>query len=253
MPSCFRGEKEATTYLVMFPKSINIHTKECFDIKELSVKGHEQWTHMCYNNIRTYLLNDCLFTVTPVITLFISGLKSRVLILSFLSLKMMVKSGLEFILKLTEPLQSCCCPVQKFLPRMAELTWQLSRYLWRGSVNFKINSRPIFTVIFKPKNDDFMTRDFSPLIEWVLTGVALITSDFYTSIQDLVGYYLVVHQCYPHLHKLEGEVVLQRFVCNWEKKYKSLIKCENFNYFNEGFLMENKIFVSIHIWRQIIR
>ena len=91
--------------------------------------------------------------------------------LPFLSLKMMVKSGLEFILKLTEPLQSCCCPVQKYLPRLAELAWQLSRYLWRGSVNFKINSRPLFTIIFKLKNDNFMTRDFSPLIEWVLTGV----------------------------------------------------------------------------------
>ena len=32
-------------------------------------------------------------------------------------LKMMLKSGLEFfILKFTEPLQSCCCPVQKNLP-----------------------------------------------------------------------------------------------------------------------------------------
>ena len=92
--------------------------------------------------------------------------------LPFLSLKMMVKSGLEFILKLTEPLQSCCCPVQKYLPRLAELAWQLSRYLWRGSVNFKINSRPLFTIIFKLKNDNFMTRDFSPLIEWVLTGVS---------------------------------------------------------------------------------
>ena len=46
---------------------------------------------------------------TPARTLFISGLKSRVMKLPFLSLKMMVKSGLEFILKLTEPLQSCCC------------------------------------------------------------------------------------------------------------------------------------------------
>ena len=108
---------------------------------------------------------------TPARTLFISGLKSRVMKLPFLSIKMMVKSGLEFILKLTEPLQSCCCPVQKYLPRLAELAWQLSRYLWRGSVNFKINSRPLFTIIFKLKNDNFMTRDFSPLIEWVLTGV----------------------------------------------------------------------------------
>ena len=42
---------------------------------------------------------------TPVRTLSISGLKSRVLILSFLNLKMIGKSGLEFILKFTEPLQ----------------------------------------------------------------------------------------------------------------------------------------------------
>ena len=42
---------------------------------------------------------------TPVRTHSISGLKSRVMKLSFLSLKMMVKSDLEFILKLTEPLQ----------------------------------------------------------------------------------------------------------------------------------------------------
>ena len=84
----------------------------------------------------------------------------------------MVKSGLELILKLTEPLQSCCCPVQKYLPRMAALAWQLSRYLWRGSMNFKINSRPLFTTIFKLKNDNFKTRDFSPLIERVLAGVS---------------------------------------------------------------------------------
>ena len=86
----------------------------------------------------------------------------------------MVKRGLEFTLKLTEPLQSCCCPVQKYLPRMAELAWQLSRYLWRGSVNFKIISRPLFTVIFKFKNDNFKTRDFSPLIERVLAGLKTV-------------------------------------------------------------------------------
>ena len=40
---------------------------------------------------------------TPARTHFISGLKSRVLKLIFFSLKMMVKSGLEFDLKLTEP------------------------------------------------------------------------------------------------------------------------------------------------------
>ena len=38
-------------------------------------------------------------------------------------------------------------------------------------MNFKINSRPLFTVIFKLKNDIFKTRDFSLLIERVLAGV----------------------------------------------------------------------------------
>ena len=85
----------------------------------------------------------------------------------------MVKSGLEFILKLTEPLQSCCCPVQKNLPSRAELAWQVSRYLWRGLVNFKMNSRPLFTIIFNLQNVNFKTRDFSPLIEWVLDGVSI--------------------------------------------------------------------------------
>ena len=43
----------------------------------------------------------------------------------------MVKSGLEFfILKFTEPFQSCWCPVRKKLPRKAELAWKVSRYLW---------------------------------------------------------------------------------------------------------------------------
>ena len=119
------------------------------------------------------LLQLCDIQFTPARTLFISGLKSRVMKLPFLSSKMMVKSGLEFILKLTEPLQSCCCPVQKYQPRMAELAWQFRRYLWRGSVNFRINSRPLFTIIFKLKNDNFKTRDFSPLIERVLAGVYL--------------------------------------------------------------------------------
>jgi hypothetical protein len=44
-------------------------------------------------------------------------------------LKMMVKSGLEKnIFKFYEPLQSycCSCPVQKNLPRKAELAWRLA-------------------------------------------------------------------------------------------------------------------------------
>ena len=38
-------------------------------------------------------------------------------------------------------------------------------------MNFKINSKPLFTIIFKLKNDNLKTRDFSPLIERVLAGV----------------------------------------------------------------------------------
>ena len=40
-------------------------------------------------------------------------------------------------------------------------------------MNFKINSRPLFTVIFKLKNDNFKTPDFSPLIRRVIAGVNL--------------------------------------------------------------------------------
>ena len=38
-------------------------------------------------------------------------------------------------------------------------------------MNFKINSRSLFTIIFKLKNHNLKTRDFSPLIERVLAGV----------------------------------------------------------------------------------
>ena len=62
----------------------------------------------------------------------------------------MMISGLEcFILKFAKPLQSCYCPVQTNLPRKAELAWQVS-----------------------PNNGNFKTRDFSPLTERVLAGVA---------------------------------------------------------------------------------
>ena len=36
------------------------------------------------------------------------------------------------------PLQSWCYPVQKNLPWKIELAWQFTRYLWRGTWNFKI-------------------------------------------------------------------------------------------------------------------
>ena len=66
-------------------------------------------------------------------------------------LKMMVKSGLEkFILKFHVPFQSCCCPVQKKLPRKAELAWLVISEGARGISKYFF-SRPLFTIIFKPK------------------------------------------------------------------------------------------------------
>ena len=108
---------------------------------------------------------------TPARTHSINGLKSRVLKLTFLALKMMVKSGLEFILKFTEPLQRYLLSCQADLALMGRFFGTGQQQLWRGSVNFKINSRPLFTIIFKVKNVNFMTPDFIPLIEWVLAGV----------------------------------------------------------------------------------
>ena len=54
---------------------------------------------------KRHIMCSSNFYVSDVKTLSISGLKSRVLKLLILSLKMMVKSGLEFILKFTQPLQ----------------------------------------------------------------------------------------------------------------------------------------------------
>ena len=85
---------------------------------------------------------------------------------------MMVKSGLDFFFfKFTEPLQSCCCPVQKNLPRMAELTWQVSL---KGLGEFQ-NKKFLTTFHhhFYVKNGNFKTQNFSPLIERVLAGVRL--------------------------------------------------------------------------------
>ena len=80
-------------------------------------------------------------------------------------LKMMMKSGLEkIILKFHDGLQSCCCPVQKNLPRKAELAWQVSRYLWRPPWNFKIIfSRPLFIIILSQKWCQISVRIFCVL------------------------------------------------------------------------------------------
>ena len=40
-------------------------------------------------------------------------------------------------------------------------------------MDFKKTSRPFFIIIFKLKNGNFKTRDFSPLIERVLAGVSV--------------------------------------------------------------------------------
>ena len=133
----------------------------------------------------------------------------------------MVKSGLEFILKLTEPLQSCCCPVQKYLPRMAELAWQLSRYLWRGSVNFKINSRPLFTIIFKVKNDNFKTRDFSPLIERVLTGVSIL--------KMLIGFAHIFCTKIEDLRKVSNFAVTRVVSVKWKTYFRVRNRCSPLN------------------------
>ena len=103
----------------------------------------------------------------------ISGLKSRVLKLTFFALKMMVESGLEFILKFTEPLQRYLLTCQANSALLGRVFCTGQQQLWRGSVNFKINSRPLFTIIFKLKNVNFKTREFSPHIEWVLAGVMI--------------------------------------------------------------------------------
>ena len=118
-----------------------------------------------------YKIQNIFLSYTPARTLSISGLKSRVLKLSFLSLQMMVKSGLEFILKLTKPLQRYLLSSQATSANLGRYFCTGQQQLWRGSVNFKINSRPFFTIIFKLKYGNFMTRDFSPLIKRVLAGV----------------------------------------------------------------------------------
>ena len=89
-------------------------------------------------------------------------------------LKMMVKSGIRrsfLIWNHTCPFRVATAQCKKNLRREAELARQVSRYLWRGSVDFKKKPRPFFIIIFKLENGNFKTRDFSPLIERVLAGV----------------------------------------------------------------------------------
>ena len=81
------------------------------------------------------MIND----TTPARTHSISGLKSQVLKLTFLALKMMVKSGLEFILKFTEPLHG-------------QIFWHWAAATLKGLGEFQNkNSRPLFTIILSQK------------------------------------------------------------------------------------------------------
>ena len=99
----------------------------------------------------------------------------------FLSLEMMAKSGLELILKFTKPLQRYLLSCHANSAYLGRYFCTGQQQLWRGSVNFKINSRPLSTIIFKLKNGNFMTRDFSPLIKRVLVGVMYMSRLVYVN------------------------------------------------------------------------
>ena len=70
--------------------------------------------------------------------------------INIFDLKMMVKSGLEFLfLNSLSPFRVAADQCKKICPE--RLNWP-GRYLRRGSVNFKIkNSRPLFTIILSKK------------------------------------------------------------------------------------------------------
>ena len=72
-------------------------------------------------------------------------------------------------------------------------------------MNFKINSRPLFTIIFKHKNDNFQTRDFSPLIERVLVGVdkSLTKEGNESNFRKRMKLKAFSHLFLPNLHIME--------------------------------------------------
>ena len=95
---------------------------------------------------------------TPSRTHSISGLKTRVLKLTFLALKMMVKSGLQFILKFTELLQRYLLTSPN-----GQIFWHWAAVTLKGLGEFQNKILDILEIYFK--NVDFKTRDFSPLIK----------------------------------------------------------------------------------------
>ena len=145
--------------------------------------------------------------------------------------------------EIDRPLQSCCCPVQKYLPRMAELAMQLSRYLWRGLGNFKINSRPLFTFIFKLKNDNFKTWDFSPLIERVIAGVYLVAR-IWSNVIFLTQFYKL-HLWVETLSCFHSQsLVFLKILMSASRNYSTntLFLAQNHNSFNF-------LFVYIILWQ----
>ena len=139
-------------------------------------------------------------------------------------LKMMMKSGLEkIILKFHDGLQSCCCPVQKNLPRKAELAWQVSRYLWRPPWNFKIIfSRPLFTIILSQNWCQISVRIFCVLpgtknLQWYSCK---FLSTFGRAFSELKNYFFDWHveTLHWHMHTIIKSNFLaneENFLSNW--------------------------------------
>ena len=72
--------------------------------------------------------------------------------INIFDLKMLAKSGLEFfILRFTESLQRYLLTCQANSAFLGRLFCTGQQQLWRGSLNFKIFFRPLFTIIFKSK------------------------------------------------------------------------------------------------------
>ena len=82
---------------------------------------------------------------------------------------------------------------------------------YTSSLNFKINSRPLFTIIFKLKNGNFMTRDFSPLMKRVLAGVTTYT------LQKSIQNYLLSRKVEPICKKENVLRSIDKFHWNLHK------------------------------------
>ena len=131
----------------MYSHKSQLHFMCGSNLYETDVKIRKDWEDLFCRNFRPKW--KCY---TPARTHSISGLKSRVLKLTFLALKMIVKSGLEFILKFTEPLQRYLLTCQANSAFLGRFFCTGQQQLWRGSVKFKIIfPRPLFTITFKPK------------------------------------------------------------------------------------------------------